>query len=184
MLGATVECYLDSYGSELAEKLKNIYVDNLISGTNRVSEAISLYSDAKSIFSEASMNLRERTTNNYTVNQFIAFNDKTSCNTVKVLGHTWNVEKDCISIKSSVTLEMPGVLTKRSVLKQVASVFDPMGLFAPVILRGKIFLHSLWNKHFDWDDAVDIDDRSIWTSISSDLSKLSQHKPMCCFEGD
>lgn len=181
LLGATVECHLDSYEGELAEKLKrDIYVDNLISGTNSVNEAVSLYHDAKSIFSEASMNLREWTTNNYTVNQFIAFNDRASCDTVKVLGHTWDVEKDQISIKSPVSWEMPDILTKRTVLKQVASVFDPMGLFAPVLLRGKLFLQSLWNKHLDWDDAIDIDDRSTWTSISSDLTKLPQHQINRC----
>lgn len=60
LLGATAEYHLDSNESELATKLKNdIYVDNLISGTNSMNEAINLYHGANSIFSDASMNLRE-----------------------------------------------------------------------------------------------------------------------------
>ena len=86
LLGATVACHLDSYESELADNLKSdIYVDNLISGTN----SVNLYHSAKTIFSEASMNLREWITNNQTVNLFIAFSDRTSSDLVKVLGHNY-----------------------------------------------------------------------------------------------
>ena len=164
-----MECHLDSYESELAEKLESdIYVDNLISGTNSVNEAINLYHGAKIIFREASMNLREWITNNQTVNQFIAFSDRTSCGLVKVLGHNWKVEQNTISLKEPNVL-VSGTPTKRNVLKQVASVFDPMGLFSPVLLKGKIFIQSLWNKHLDWDAAISNDDISeqIWQNCPS-----------------
>ena len=50
LLTATVEHHLDSYESELAKKIENKhYVDNLVSGTNSVSNAINLYHSAKSI---------------------------------------------------------------------------------------------------------------------------------------
>ena len=64
LLAATIENHLESYESEMAAKLKNdIYVDNLITGTDTIKEALQLYKEAKSMFSEASMNLREWVSN-------------------------------------------------------------------------------------------------------------------------
>lgn len=60
LLGSTTESHLDLYDSELAKKLKHdIYVDNLITGTSTIEEALQLYSAAKSIFKEASMRVRK-----------------------------------------------------------------------------------------------------------------------------
>lgn len=60
LLGATVESHLDSYNCEIAERLKeDIYVDNVISGTETVGDAIQFYNGAKAIFHDASLNLRE-----------------------------------------------------------------------------------------------------------------------------
>ena len=93
------------------------------------------------------MNFREWITNNQTVNQFIPFSDRTSCDLVKVLGHNWKVEEDTISLKEPNVL-VPETPTKRNVLKQVASVFDPMGLFSPILLKGKcsfsLFGNNIW----------------------------------------
>ena len=63
---------MDSYGNDLSKKLKdNIYVDNLITGTNKLEDAILLYRGAKSMFNGASMNLRERIKNDQHVNKII-----------------------------------------------------------------------------------------------------------------
>lgn len=48
-----------------------MYVDNLITGAISVTEAISIYSDPKKIFREASMNLREWISNDKVVDTFI-----------------------------------------------------------------------------------------------------------------
>ena len=174
LLGATIESHLNTYDSELATKLKNdIYVDNLITGTGTVADAIQLYQKAKSIFSEASMNLREWVSNNDEVNRFLASEDKAKCDSVKVLGHTWKIESDSISLKDSGAPTDSTAPTKRSILKDIASVFDPLGLFSPVLLNGKLLLQSLWKKHLEWDDIVDSIDTSVWSKISSDISMLS-----------
>lgn len=181
LLGATIESNLELYDSNFAMKLKDdIYVDNLITGTNNVVEAIHLYHEAKSIFKEASMNLREWTSNNYQVNQFIENEDRAIGESVKVLGHTWTVESDSISLKKSNIVLESRHFTKRSVLTELASVFDPLGLFSPVLLRGKLFLQALWNKRLEWDDAICNEDLVVWSSISSDFSKLSNYQIKRC----
>ena len=60
LLGAAIESHLETYDNKLASKLKDdIYVENVITGTNNIESAVQLYHGAKSIFREASMNLRE-----------------------------------------------------------------------------------------------------------------------------
>ena len=175
LLGATIESHLENYDSEIAMKLKDdIYVDNLITGTSTPADAIHLYREAKTIFKEASMNLREWTSNNAQVNQFIAKEDLAICESVKVLGHTWAIEKDLISVKKTSKQPEHKPYTKRNVLKEVASVFDPLGLFSPVLLKGKVFLQTLWDRHLDWDDEIDSEDKTLWSKISSEVSKLSE----------
>ena len=60
LLAATIEHHIDSYVTDNAETVKNdIYVDNVITGTDMVEEAKCLYNDAKSMFNEKFMNLRD-----------------------------------------------------------------------------------------------------------------------------
>ncbi len=173
LLGATIECHLNSYGSPLAEQLKeNIYMDNVITGTDTQEEAISVYQCAKSMFSDAQMNLREWRTNSEDVNGAIAKADLVKDVTIKVLGHTWNSETDTLAIQKSAVLNKEMTMTKRNVLRQVASVFDPLGLFAPVTVRGKVLLQNVWRKHLEWDEAMDSEDTSEWLKVKSDLLKI------------
>ena len=64
------------------------------------------------------------------------------------------------------------IITKRAVLKQIASAFDPLGLFSPVILRGKIFLQHLWNQNLSWDETLSSQDVIQWLDIQEDIHKL------------
>lgn len=181
LLGATIGCHLDSFNSELSNKLKkDIYIDNVITGAKNVEEAILLYRGAKSMFRSASMNLREWVSSDFQVNQFIDKEDMAVRETSKVLGHKWTIETDSISLKESNVLQESRSVTKRSVLKQLSSVFDPLGLFSPVLLKGKLLLQSLWCKRLEWDDEISRDDEEIWLSIRSDLSKLPEYQVKRC----
>lgn len=102
LLAATIESHLSSYKTHLADQIKNdIYVDNLITGANTVVEAMTVYSESKQMFREASMNLREWISNSNAVNQFIPMEDKTSVNQANVLGHFWKIERDTLLVKIS-----------------------------------------------------------------------------------
>ena len=142
-----------------------------MTGTNNVIEAIQLYTNSKSIFNEASMNLREWVSNSNELNSFIPIPDRAVGNINKVLGLLWNVERDTLSLKSVPTGEIQEI-TKRSILKTVASVFDPLGLFSPIVLRGKLLLQSLWGKSMDWDDPIEEEDAALWPKIEADLQVI------------
>ena len=67
-------------------------------------------------------------------------------------------------------------ITKRNVLKTVASVFDPIGLFSPVLLRGKLLIQELWKRGVEWDEEIeDIVIENQWTELKKDLENISNY---------
>uniref|UniRef100_A0A1B0DL55 Uncharacterized protein n=1 Tax=Phlebotomus papatasi TaxID=29031 RepID=A0A1B0DL55_PHLPP len=40
----------------------------------------------------------------------------------------------------------------RGILSEIASIFDPTGWLAPVVLRAKLIMQSLWKEKIGWDD--------------------------------
>lgn len=121
------------------------------------------------MFNDASMNLREWVSNSTTVSEFIPEKDRSDVRSTKVLGHIWNIENDTLSLKPTKVSNVPERPTKRSTLKEIAEVFDSLGLLAPLLIRGKFILQDLWRKHLDWDDEIDDKDLECWNSIKADI---------------
>ena len=177
LLGATLDFHLKLYQSDTAENIReNIYVDNVITGAKSAEEAIHFYKNSKQIFAQAAMNLRDWTSNDTTVLDEIPLGDRSIGEKVKVLGLTWIVNNDQLSLTQAKSDSKPDVTTKRKVLKQIASVYDPLGLFCPVTLTGKLFLQELWLKKLNWDEALSFQDTIQWNNIEEELKKLPNYR--------
>ncbi len=90
----------------------------------------------------------------------------------------WIPSEDCVSLKPVTIGDM--IQTKRNILKVVAAHFDPMGLFAPVLLKGKCLIQRLWSKGLDWDTEIPLELENEWNEIKGDLENISNVKiPRC-----
>lgn len=58
------------------------------------------------------MNLREWMSNDSQVNQFINKEDMANCESMKILGHTWNIKNDLISLKKPNSFQCPILFRK------------------------------------------------------------------------
>ena len=97
LLSATLDFHLKTYNSPIAEKVReNIYVGYVITGTDTTEDAGKFYKEAKQIFARASMNLRDWTSNDPSVQAEIPLNDRSTGEIVKVLGLSWIVKEDTI----------------------------------------------------------------------------------------
>lgn len=122
------------------------------------------------MFQEASMNLHEWISNDTVVNGCIPIIDQASCSAMKVFGHQWDIVSDTMSLNPmSVSLDVKGA-SKGSVLKAVASVFDPLGLMSPALIKGKLLLQELWEKKLEWEDELFENDKIKWSSV---LNKMT-----------
>ena len=149
---------------------RDIYVDNLITGVGTIDEAKLLYDVAKSLFETVSMNLREWTSNCKEFRSLIPHQYQAVQSNQKVLGVYWNTVDDTISIPST---DMEVTSTKREILQQISSVFDPLGYFSPMILKAKLFMKKLRADKCNWNEKISNEYLTEWTSISEQLEQIS-----------
>ena len=63
----------------------------------------------------------------------------------KLLGIHWNSESYSLSFNVE-TSNYQDHVTKRKVLSVIASLYDPLGLLLPVLVKGKIIMQILWKE--------------------------------------
>ncbi|CAC5354904.1 unnamed protein product [Mytilus coruscus] len=84
LLAATLDYHLETYKNATAANIReNIYVDNVITGVDSTDIAVTLYKEAKQIFSAASMNLREWASNSQEFLKSIPKEDQTNREKIK-----------------------------------------------------------------------------------------------------
>ena len=73
-----------------------------------------------------------------------------------MLGITWKENEDnlVINIKSYVDKAFTMTLTKRSVLKITAGIYDPLGFIQPIVIRLKILFQEICVAKYSWDDVL------------------------------
>lgn len=91
----------------------------------------------------------------------------------KILGYNYSPVSDTLKL-TNLDLDKNYEFTKRSVLALVSRVFDPLGLYNPVTIRGRIFIQKLWRAKVTWDEPLSSSYKQEWDSITSDLSSLSE----------
>uniref|UniRef100_A0A914UIF5 Peptidase aspartic putative domain-containing protein n=1 Tax=Plectus sambesii TaxID=2011161 RepID=A0A914UIF5_9BILA len=144
LLAATIRYHLQQSGTKVAKEIEeNVYADNVLMEAMNTKEAQEKCKEAKAIFKEALMNLREFTSNDQQINA--EFADEGQRETVKFLGIPWNTSKDTLTARLP-PIENVEQSTKRQVLKAIASIYDPLGLLAPAIVPAKQFFQELWKK--------------------------------------
>uniref|UniRef100_UPI00143B4EC3 uncharacterized protein LOC117162547 n=1 Tax=Bombus vancouverensis nearcticus TaxID=2705178 RepID=UPI00143B4EC3 len=92
--------------------------------------------------------------------------------TLKTLGVFWNSSDD--SILYSVEVKpTPSRVTKRIISSEIAKIYDPLGLLAPVIVRAKMLLQRIWSSKIDWDESLPIELHTEWERYYAQLPLLN-----------
>ncbi|XP_065182717.1 uncharacterized protein LOC135813554 [Sycon ciliatum] len=169
LLAATIQHHLsaaDTTDSDLVSR--NIYGDNLFLGANSGTEAIAIYDATKRLFSVASMNVREWSSNSAEFLSSIPEPDRAKGTIHKCIGMLWDTEHDTLHI-APVSDVSRSATTKRSILRHTAQFFDPLGLQSPVLVGAKILLQDLWKLNVGWDDDLPQDIICRWCDIAAQL---------------
>jgi len=159
---------------------ESFYVDDLIDSVDTEDQAITIFQELSTMLSTAQMDIRKWASNNSKFMNAVpkelheketSFNN--SDNTIYALGIQWNSVTDCFhfSFDNSVSARN---LTKRQLLSQLASVFDPIGFLAPLTIRAKLLFQSLWKTKTDWDDEIPDSLQLDWSCYTEDLQKLNK----------
>ncbi len=89
-----------------------------------------------------------------------------------MLGVTWDTQADTLLLRSTTT-KFSGIPSKRTVLKFIASYFDPLGLVSPTLLLAKIFLNKLWTAKYSWDEQLHTNLDTKWNIIIKSIEAIA-----------
>ncbi|XP_030844157.1 uncharacterized protein LOC100890944 [Strongylocentrotus purpuratus] len=190
-LKQTATDHADEFGNDVKDFIhRDFYVDDGLKSVPSTKDAIDLVSRTRQLCKKSGLHLHKFISNSREVMESVPEPDrakgvsKTDLMGVdspmeKALGVLWCVESD--TLKFRLTLhDKP--LTRRGVLATVMSIYDPLGLLAPVVLRGKQILQELCRKAVDWDDQLPDEQRSSWEKWRADLHNLDSISIQRCYK--
>ncbi|XP_024869346.1 uncharacterized protein LOC112453036 [Temnothorax curvispinosus] len=162
--------------------LKDFYADNVITGDDNLEKDIELQKKLTDLLAKGQFHLRKWRTNDdhQTLSHFMEESKAEELLVInkdaplKTLGVLWNHKEDFLQydVKQAKT----GPVTKRSVLSQIAQIYDPLGLLGPVMIVAKIMMQQLWTLNLEWDESLPQELHSKWKIYQSSWSQLNSLK--------
>ncbi|XP_050495535.1 uncharacterized protein LOC126876672 [Bombus huntii] len=157
---------------------RDFYVDDVLTGVDTRVEAQSLRTELTELLKLAGLNIRKWASNDRELLRGLPetdINDKLllgESQTFKTLGVVWNSFDDSI-LYSVKTNDADSRITKRTISSEIAKIYDPLGLLAPVIVRAKMLLQRLWTLKINWDESLPADVHTEWSKYYAHLPLLN-----------
>ncbi|XP_050338689.1 uncharacterized protein LOC126765144 [Bactrocera neohumeralis] len=136
--------------------LNNFYVDDFLDSVDSDELSITRAQDVATILKQGQLILGKWNSNFTHVLSAItgttlsAFELELNNSTTKVLGLYWDPVSDELFFKVGL-VDDTSMHTKRKVLSDVAKLYDPTGVLAPVVVVAKLFIQDLWKAGLPWD---------------------------------
>lgn len=168
--------------------LHNSHMDDICASTDSIERAKKLTNDISTVLQMGGFKIKEKwlmsghheeISNSVTQNKVqIMLNiydmDPTT-KTQKVLGMQWDPLADELSfmVKFETTLNKN---TKRTILSKANSIFDPLGLLAPFIVKIKMILRKIWahEPKVGWDDDLPTSIELAWSTILNEMKGIEK----------
>lgn len=160
--------------------MRDFYVDDGLTSVESAKESIQLAREACELCAKGGLRLYKFVSNNRDVLESIPSSERATnvtdmdlafddLPTERALGIQWDVESDHFRLNVSLK-EQPA--TRRGILSTIASLFDPLGLVVPILLKAKIILQEMCRRGTGWDDPLTDELRLQWEQWRSDLVHL------------
>ncbi|XP_062714757.1 uncharacterized protein LOC134291264 [Aedes albopictus] len=164
---------------------EDFYVDDMLSGDDTLEAAIERQKQVKELLAGAGFPIHKWCSNSDLMLEHIPESERESpkaleeqgINTViKVLGILWDPRSDdfLFSIKSPNFDAESESNTKRSILSEIAKLYDPLGFLAPVIVLAKLLMQQLWRSKVGWDEPVEVEIAEQWAQLKASLEATNR----------
>lgn len=176
----------------------DFYVDDLLSGAENVEEARLIADQLITMLGKGGFTIRKWASNEPSVLSNIPEEHRAHTDEINVdkeevstLGLIWVPMTDQFKIQiPSIDASKP--ITKRSVMSNVARIYDPLGFLDPIKMTAKLTLQKIWGlndkqeNQWPWDEPLPEQMQSEWKSFIQQLNRLDQiripRRP--CTDGD
>ena len=189
---ALKRCALDNkdfYSSETIKTVdKDFYVDDCLKSIPTEAQAVQLAGELTDLLHQGGFHLTKWISNSRALMNKIPACDRTKTLTSidlnknalpceKALGVLWRVKTDTLGFDVQATSRP---CTKRGLLSIMSSVYDPLGLLSPYVLKAKMLFQALCKQGCDWDALMPSDISQQWNRWLADLQELKKfHVPRC-----
>ena len=173
---------------------KAFYVDDLLHATQDESQAVEIQQKLDATLSKGGFHLRKWHSNSAAVLAAIPPADRApqaqvmledaACNAPpvsKTLGVTWMADKDQFTFVYNAPAE-DYAITKRSVLRKMATIFDPRGQLPPFTIRARILFQEACIAGNGWDDPLSTTEVKKWKTWFAELPDLTSVSVDRCFK--
>lgn len=160
---------------------ESFYMDDLMSGSENEEKTKKMCEEIKLILSKGNFKMQKWSSNSEEVLKFLKEGEDTNSTkdgieikldkVIKILGLTWDRKDDTFKF----TINLPEIscpVTKRSILSDVARLFDPFGWLSPVIINAKVLIQKLWLCNMGWDDELPSELMDDWMRYREELVHL------------
>ncbi len=180
--------YEGVYGSAAADFIRdNFYVDDGLMSLESEAEAVELVKNTMDLCEQGGLQLHKFISNSEEVMKHIPsenhsdsvkkeLTDRTDVTCA--LGLQWSLTDDAFQFHIALD-EKP--LTKGGIVSTIGSVYDPVGLIAPIFLPWKRILQKICAEGGDWDEPVSEEIRCAWERWRMDLVTISQLRIARCY---
>ena len=128
---------------DAAQELQDhVYVDDIAGSKGNLTEAKKIIKEIDTVLGKGQFQIKAWHSNCSKIDQSSGerFTD--------LLGHKWDKEEDKFSFKKENVVGLLESFSKRSCLKFLAQLWDPIGLVSPVTIKFRIDLQGLWSSGY------------------------------------
>jgi hypothetical protein len=184
-----VETQEVDFPKAVEEIKENIFVDDVLSGEATVEKAAQLATDMKTVLATGGFPLRKFVSNKPEALRSMKDEDLASHHAVlltgeefstKTLGVKYLPNEDVLMFSFCDKMDNVETETRRTVLKQLHRVYDPMGMLSPFTLKAKQMFQRSWIVTGDWDDPLPEELATTWQNWKDDVQVLDEIKIKRC----
>ena len=169
----------------------SFYIDDCLKSVESTAEAVKLVGELKQMCAKGGLNLTKFVSNQPEVTANLPSCDKTEsmqCTELggnamveRALGVIWDFRRDTFQFKVKAQ-QKP--ITRRGILSETSSLFDPLGIAAQVLIIPKLILQELCRLKLDWDDIIPLQLQQDWLQWRSSLYNLERFRTERCMKPD
>ncbi|GFU42112.1 integrase catalytic domain-containing protein [Nephila pilipes] len=157
---------------------KHLYMDDFLASTETETHITMLYHEIKDLMTLMKLPMEKWATNSLKLNDVIQTNKEFHKSTTAILGIDWDTNDDTLgnAFKTSFCVAGGKPLTKRWLLRCIASCYDPLGLFSPFTIIGKILFQDTWILGIKWDELLPTNLSTMWYAAVKQLDDICSIK--------
>ena len=140
---------------------KSFYVDDCLQSAGDTEDLQRILTEVKQVLKYGGFNFTKFVSNNECVvkntpleeraKEVKEFNAQVHS---KALGIKWEVVPDNFSISIGKFDKSNSITTKRQLLSILASMYDPLGLVSPCVMKGKMIFQDATKLKIDWNEKI------------------------------